>query len=56
VDLSPRKIYGSSGYVEEYFGLKRLGVYINTSECCQVYVPQTGSSIDIRLKEYSPHI
>jgi hypothetical protein len=41
--------------VKDHLGLKTLGVYRNPCECGRVYVWQTGSSVDIRLKDHQRH-
>jgi hypothetical protein len=56
VGLPPRKITSFLRPVKDDLGLRTPGVYSIPCECGQVYIGQTGSSVDTRLKEYQRHI
>jgi len=42
--------------VKDDLGLRTPGVYSISCEYSQVYIEQTGSSIETRIKEYHQHI
>jgi hypothetical protein len=56
VRLPPRKLSGFLQAVKDDLGLKTSGVYSIPCECGQVYIGQTGHSVDTRLKEHQRHI
>jgi hypothetical protein len=56
VGLSPKKIPGFLRLVKDDLGLKTPGVYNVHCECGQVYIGQTGRSIETRVKEHQLHI
>jgi hypothetical protein len=56
VGLPPRKIANFLRPVKDYLGLKTQGVYSIPSECGDVYIGQTGRSVDTRMKEHRRHI
>jgi hypothetical protein len=56
VGLPPRKIANFLRPVKDDLGLKTPGVYSIPCECGQVYIEQTGCSIDTRIKEHHQHI
>jgi hypothetical protein len=56
VGLPPRKISSFIWPVKADLGLKTPGVYSIPCECGQVYIGQTGRSVDTRLKEHQRHI
>jgi hypothetical protein len=56
VGLPPRKIANFLRPVKDDLGLKTPGVYSIPCECGQVYIGQTGSPIDTRIKEHHRHI
>ena len=41
--------------VKDDLGLKILRVYSLACECCQVYIGQTGRSVETRIKEHHRH-
>jgi hypothetical protein len=56
VGLPPRKIASFLQPVKDNLGLKTPGVYSIPCECGQVYIGETGRSIDTRIKENHRHI
>jgi hypothetical protein len=56
VGLPPRKIANFLRPVKDDLELKTPGVYSIPCECGQVYIRQTGRSIDTRIKEHHRHI
>jgi hypothetical protein len=56
VGLPPRKISSFLRPVKDDLGLRTPGVYSTPCECGQVYIGQTGRSVDTRLKELQRHI
>jgi hypothetical protein len=56
VGLPPRKLSGFLWPVKDDLGLRTPGVYSIPCECGQVYIGQTGHSVDTRLKEHPRHI
>jgi hypothetical protein len=56
VCLLPRKVANFLRPMKDDLGLKTLGVYSIPCECGQVYIGQTGRSIDTRIKEHHRHI
>jgi hypothetical protein len=56
VGLLPRKIASFLPPVKDDLGLKTPGVYSIPCKCGQVYIGQTGRSIDTRIKEHHRHI
>jgi hypothetical protein len=56
VGLPPRKISIFLRPVKDDLGLRTPGIYSISCECGQVYIGQTGRSIDTRLKEHQRHI
>jgi hypothetical protein len=52
VGLPPRKISSFLWLVKDDLGLRTPGVYSIPCECGQVYIRQTGHSVDTRLKEH----
>jgi hypothetical protein len=55
VGLPPRKLSGFLLPVKDDLGLRTPGVYSIPCECGQVYIGQTGRSVDTRLKEHQRH-
>jgi len=56
VGLPPRKISSLFRPVKDDLGLRTPEVYGIPCECGQVYIGQTGRSIEIRIKEHHRHI
>ena len=56
VSLPPRKIYSHLPPVKEALGLRTPDVYSIPCECGQVYIGQSGRSVQIRIKEHRRHI
>jgi hypothetical protein len=56
VGLPLRKISSFLRPLKDDLGLKTPGVYSIPCECGQVYIGQTGRSIDTRIKEHHWHI
>jgi hypothetical protein len=56
VGIPPKKIPSFLPSVKDDVGLKTHGVYSAPSECGQVYIGQTGRSIETRIKEHHRHI
>lgn len=56
VGLPSRKISSFLYPGEDNLGLRILGVYNICCECSQVYIGQTGHSIDAILKKHHQHI
>lgn len=56
VGMLPRKISRFLHPVKDDMGLQTPGVYSISYECGLVYIGQTGSCIETRLKEYRWHI
>jgi hypothetical protein len=56
VGLPSRKISSFLRPVKDDLGLRTPGVYSIPCECGQVYIGQTGRSIDTRITEHSRHI
>ena len=56
VGLSPRKVSSFLRSVNDDQGLKTPGVYSIRCECSQLYIGQTGRSIETRVKEHHRHI
>jgi hypothetical protein len=56
VGLPPRKISSLLRPVKDNLGLRTPGVYSIPCECGQVYIGQTGRTIDTRIKQHSRHI
>jgi hypothetical protein len=56
VGLPPKKIPSFLWPVKDDLGLKTPGVYSVPCECDQVYIGQTGRSIETRVKEHQCHI
>jgi hypothetical protein len=56
VGLPPRKIANFLWPVKANLGLKTSGMYSIPCECGEVYIGQTGRSIDTRIKEHNRHI
>jgi hypothetical protein len=56
VGLPPKKIPGFLRPVKDDLGLKTPGVYSMPCECGQVYIGQTGRSIETRVKKHQRHI
>jgi hypothetical protein len=56
VGLPLRKIASFLQPVKDDLGLKTPGAYSIPCECGQVYIGQTGRSIDTRIKEHHRHI
>jgi hypothetical protein len=56
VGLPPRKISSFLRPVKDHLGLRTPGVYSIPCECGQVYIGQTGHSVDTKLKEHQQHI
>jgi hypothetical protein len=56
VGLPPRKISSFLRSVKDDQELKTPGVHSIPCECGQVYIRQTGRSIDTKLKELQRHI
>jgi hypothetical protein len=56
VGLPLRKTANFLRPVKDDLGLKTLGVYSIPSVCGQVYIGQTGCSIDTRIKEHHRHL
>jgi hypothetical protein len=55
VGLSPRKISSFLQPDKDDLGLRTPGVYSIPCKCGQVYIGQTGRSVDTRLKEHQRH-
>jgi hypothetical protein len=56
VGLPLKKIPGFLRPVKDDLGLKTPGVYSMPCECGQVYIGQTGRSIETRVMEHQRHI
>jgi hypothetical protein len=56
VGLPPRKISSFLCPVKDDLGLRTPAVYSIPCECSQVYIGQTGHSVDTRLKKHQRHI
>jgi hypothetical protein len=56
VDLLHMKITSRLRLVEDDLGLRNRGVYSIPCLCGQVYIRQTGGSIETRIKEHHQHI
>jgi hypothetical protein len=56
VGLLPRKISSFLHPVKDDLGLRTPGVYSIPCECGQVYIRQTGQSIETRINEHNRHI
>jgi hypothetical protein len=56
VGLTPKKIPSFLRPVKDHMGLETPGVYSMPCECGQVYIGQTGCSIETRVKEHQCHI
>jgi hypothetical protein len=56
VVLPPRKIHNYFAPAKDAFGLRTLRVYSMHCECGQVYIGQSGRSIQIRIKERNGRI
>jgi len=56
VVLPPRKICSYLPPVKDALGLKTPGVYSIPCECGEVYIGQSGISIQIRIKEHNRHM
>jgi hypothetical protein len=56
VGLPPRKISSFLRPVTDDLGLKTPGVYSIPCECGQIYIGQTGRSVDTRLKKHKRYI
>jgi predicted GIY-YIG superfamily endonuclease len=56
VGQPPKKIPGFLWPVKDDLGLKTPGVYSVPCECGQVYIGQTGRSIETRVKKHQRHI
>jgi hypothetical protein len=54
--LPPRKLSGFLRPVKDDLGLRTPGVYSIPCECGQVYIGQTGHSVNTRVKEHQRHI
>jgi hypothetical protein len=56
VGLPHMKLFSLLRPVKDHLGLRTPEVYRIPCECGRVYIGQTGSSVDIRLKEHQRHI
>jgi len=56
VVLPPRKISSLLRPSKNDLGLRNPGIYSISCECGQLYIGQTGSSIETRIKEHHLHI
>jgi hypothetical protein len=56
VGLAPKRIPSFLRSVSDDVGLKTPGVYSDPCVCGQVYIGQTGRSIETRIKEHHRHI
>jgi hypothetical protein len=56
VGLPPKKISNFLRPVKDDLGLRTPGVYGIPCDCGQVYIRQTGRSIETRIKEHHGHI
>jgi hypothetical protein len=55
VDLLHRKITSLLHLVKDDLGLRNPGVYSIPCQCGQMYIGQTGRSIETRIKEHHQH-
>ena len=56
VSLPPRKIYSHPPPIKDALGLRTPGLYSIPCECGQVYIGQSGRSVQNRIKEHRRHI
>ena len=51
VVIPPTKVSGFLPHTKDYLGLRTPGIYSIPSECGNIYIDQTGRSIESRIKE-----